>query len=167
MHLTLDNLRNYCTEEGDCWLWNLSLKRGYPQATIGKQGGVLVRRHVFSWTREIRKGWRVMSTCGEKRCVNPCHLMQASPGRILEVAHRDGRHPENYASRLAMRQANTGLPKVLTPEERAFIDANKGEMNFDRMAAVIGRAPSSVARYARGETHRKAAPNSSVFAWRP
>lgn len=167
MILTPENLRDYCTEEGECWLWNLSLKQGYPQATIGKQGGVLVRRHVFGWTRELRKGWRIYSTCGERRCVNPAHLNQASPGRILEAAYRDGRRLDNYANKLAMRQANHGLPKVLTPEERQFIDSNRDAMNFDRLAAAIGRSPSAVARYVRGETHRKSAPNSSVFAWRP
>jgi hypothetical protein len=167
MNLTLDNLKNYTTEEGDCWMWSLSLNNGYPQATVGKQPGVLVRRFIFCLGRELRPGWRVISYCGERRCVNPEHLTQASPGRVLKTAYEEGRRVESYAGQLSRRMVNAGLPKPLSEQERAYIDEHKGVISCERIAADISRSSSAVRGYAHGRTYRKAVANSSVFAWRP
>jgi len=79
-NITIDQIKSKCVEEGECWIWNAAISaEGYP---IMKRYGcpcVLVRRVSIAIDgRPPAARQPVVSTCGQKLCVNPNHLSRSS-----------------------------------------------------------------------------------------
>ena len=79
---------------GDCWIWNQSKTgQGYPNMSFfGKVD--TVARFVYTASKgTIKHKWCVVSTCGDKCCVAPHHLIQIPkrdmPKRSWESGARD------------------------------------------------------------------------------
>lgn len=87
-NITIDQIKNKCIEEGDCWIWGASASsEGYP---IMKRYGcpcLLVRRVAISLdgrTPAVRQP--VISSCDQKLCVNPAHLKLSSWKKVGKKA---------------------------------------------------------------------------------
>ena len=89
---TLKTIHDRCTEEGECWIWSQGLNNtGYPMASIEGKPGSLVRRKAYELSgRTLKPSTYVASTCGEKRCCNPAHLVQMTKSQILKRCYSDG-----------------------------------------------------------------------------
>jgi len=59
-----------------CWLWNAGCDRnGYGQFWNGKK---TIQAHRFSWVLardDTCERKHILSSCGNKKCVNPAHLL--------------------------------------------------------------------------------------------
>ena len=92
MILTLESLPRYCTEEGDCLIWNQSCNSGgKPQARLDGKGW-LVQRYVYFVLKErpIDAKLRLTTRCGHRMCVSPDCIVASSYGAILKRAYAKG-----------------------------------------------------------------------------
>lgn len=89
MHLTLENLHMYCTEEGDCLLWNLCVtSEGRPSARLdGKVRDVA--RYVYTLRHgPIPKGMVVAQRCRNYRCLECLEAITHTEKNIRNVGRR-------------------------------------------------------------------------------
>lgn len=89
---TLHGIRARCDDEGDCWIWrDGTTRQGYP---IFKPYGckcTLVRRAVFVLAGgQLKPRQPVVSSCGDRRCVNPEHLSTSTLSKIAKSAAKRG-----------------------------------------------------------------------------
>jgi len=164
---SLADIRQQCTDYGDCWLWAGSVTpNGYPVLTAPHRG-VMVRRHVWALignTLPSRHGQIIKTTCGERLCCNPSHLALWSRSQLVADTYRTSRNTAaEYGSRLAgrMRQGTK-----LGGMEAARLIRLDGRRSAD-VAKDYGISESMVRKIRTGESWRETAPGASVFTWRP
>jgi hypothetical protein len=170
MKITRDNLHMYCTECGECLLWNQGVNStGYPQANIDSKPGQMVRRHVFTnlLGKTLKAKERVATRCGNKLCLAEGCLYAETYGRTLSRAYKDGRRmgAMEYARRLEACRG-IGMAK-LDWEKVTAIRQEPESRSHQSIATELGlshKTISQVRRYVTWKTQHAAA---SVFNWRP
>ena len=165
MKLTLDTLHMYVEEVGDCWIWKASCNgAGYPQANVAGKVD-LVARHVWTLLGKTVPSRRycLVTTCGERTCVNPAHIAMRSRSTVLKRAYQSGcrMSPLEYHGRLYGSQH---LAK-LTPEQVEQIRSRPGNETHKAIAKDFGVTPECISRIRRGVTWKTV--SASVFSWRP
>ncbi|MHB1000512.1 MAG: hypothetical protein ACYC27_14830 [Armatimonadota bacterium] len=66
------------SEPDECWEWQASIRKNSPQYCINGNR-INARRYIYTnLHREIERGQRVISTCGNTICCNPAHLKTES-----------------------------------------------------------------------------------------
>lgn len=79
-----------CREDGDCWLWQLSVSsHGVPVMHLKDSGKLIgVRRFVALKKGLNIEGLLVTNTCGNNRCVCPAHVLVVTKSEMgkLNVA---------------------------------------------------------------------------------
>ena len=92
--MNLETIQSRSDDAGECWLWmGATSSSGYPIVKIKGCGCKLVRRVAFELnggTLEARQP--VVTTCGEKLCVNPLHLQASTIKKIAMKAAKAGRY---------------------------------------------------------------------------
>lgn len=90
--ITLKEVHDRCNEVGDCWIWcNATSKGGYP--IMKRSGGpcLYVRRVVAELKGDAPAPRQpVMTTCGEKLCCNPLHVVSSSTKKVAKAAAKRG-----------------------------------------------------------------------------
>jgi hypothetical protein len=167
MKLTLENLPMFCTEEGDCLLWNLSLNStGKPQARLEGKSGSLVQRYVYQTLmgKQLQPGRRITTRCQNPICVAPGCLFASTFSAILKRSYATGKRStsDEYAARLG-RHISAGKTK-LTAEIAQQI--RESEETGIALARKHGVNPDTIYRIRQGLSWRSPLV-SSVFAWRP
>jgi hypothetical protein len=169
--MTLDQIRDRCLVEGDCWLWRQGINSGgYPQARINGQGGVMVRRYVYTLMhgRDVHPKKRIASRCENPLCCSPDHLVERTVSRVMEVSYERGARSlaNHYISRLRHAR-NNGLTK-LTIEQAREIRARllMGETGAG-LAREFGLHEKTVRSIKHNRTWREHFSGSSVFTWMP
>jgi hypothetical protein len=131
MKLTLENLSMYCTEIGQCMLWNLGCSgAGYPIARLDGRSQH-VRRYVFRLTgKELKRGYVVVSRCNDSRCVSPACLRSRSRGQMISDTYARGSRSGEYHSRLnkIIRQGVTKLDMDKARQIRARAGEKKSAL---------------------------------------
>lgn len=167
MKLTIETLPRYVTEVGDCWHWLASCNSGgYPQANIGGRVDLVVR-HLWTLMGKTVPSRRycLVTTCGDRLCVNPAHIAMRSRSTVLRKAYEAGArmNPMEYHRRLF---GSRHLAK-LTAEQVDSIRARPPEQTHAAIAREFGVSAKCVSEIRRGITWRQAAGVASVFVWRP
>ena len=164
MILTLENLTMYCHEEGNCLIWAQGANSvGYPMARIDNKPQ-LVRRYVYQHLlgKHLPRGYKVISKCGNIRCVSPGCLRSSTTGAIVRKAFADGKR-DTYQETLK-RRANciatfsSKLDMALAREIRAQVGTHQA------IADRYGVCRSTVKNIKLGRVW--AEPENSVFNWR-
>lgn len=90
--MTALRIMDQIDEYGDCWIWNgATSSGGYPIMKIYGCGCRLVRRVAFGLSGGVLAMREpVAVTCGERRCVNPDHLVASSMAEIGKAAGARG-----------------------------------------------------------------------------
>lgn len=90
--ITLESIKDRCDEVADCWLWkNATTQGGYPIVKVRGCGCRFVRRVVLDLLgRPAMPRQPVVTTCGEKRCVNPAHLRASTIAAVSQAAAAKG-----------------------------------------------------------------------------
>lgn len=165
MILTLESLPRYCTEEGDCLIWNQSCNSGgKPQARLDGKGW-LVQRYVYFVLKErpIDAKLRLTTRCGHRMCVSPDCIVASSYGAILKRAYAKGNRSTalEYTKRVAslVKQGRTKLSYELAQEIRASDESGAS------IARRLGMNAGTVNRIKSGHYWRQ--PCTDVFTWRP
>jgi hypothetical protein len=170
LKLTLETLRYYAHDCGDCLLWKQGTNgAGYPQATIDGKGGQMVRRYIFTHLmgKELRTRQVVTSRCDTKLCISPDHLISSWMGKIQERSYRTGKRMSRveYTGRLE-RSIRSGWSK-LGWEDIAKIRAEPESVSHAEIGRLYGIHHKTASKIRRGLSWRVSAMNSSVFNWRP
>ncbi len=169
MILALDTLPMYCTDDGGCLRWKLGVNNhGYPQARVSKGACArLIGRFVFTELlgNEVKRGNVVSTSCGDKLCVSPLHLIQKTKGKALSDAYKAGKRggPIEYQRRLLQYQSRPTIR--LNWEKVRDIRANANESKAS-LARKHGCHESTIAKVISGRSWRES-PAASVFNWRP
>lgn len=167
---TIDTVRSRCDIEpipGGCWLWTQGLnnRNGKPQACIGGRCQLVDRWLLRHLGRPAPKQRPVTTTCGNRLCLNPAHLVEKSHSDVLRDAYATGKRSaaREYVGRLQAAQ-KSGRAK-LTPEVAAQVRqrAAAGECRH-AIAADLSISEGAVGRIVRGQAWRALAPTASVFA---
>lgn len=163
----MDEVRQRCEEEGDCWLWQKSVNSsGYPQFRVG---GTLKMVRTYLMTEvlglEIPAGWWATTECRNKKCCSPACLVALPRGTVMERSYEAGARPTavGYADRLSQIVAQ-GITK-LGFEGAKFVREDGAGLSGTAAGQIFGVSKSAVCRARRGETWRTVHPNASVFAW--
>ncbi len=166
-NLTLAWVHAHCSDFGECWLWEGPFARGQYPMLGSPMRGVMVRRHVWQiMGNELPDARRhvIKATCGERRCCNPAHLAVWSRGHLISDTYRTTRNAAaEYGARLAA-SVRRGT-KVGSLETARSIRAD--QRCTAEVAAAYGLCESMVRKIKAGRSWREAAPNASVFTWRP
>jgi DNA-binding Xre family transcriptional regulator len=165
MKLSLDTLHMYCTEEGDCLLWNLSLNSaGKPQARLDGQVW-MVQRYVYSHLmgKQIQKGRVITTRCLNPICCAPGCLVQMTYGDLIRRSYKDGSRSTQaeYAARLD-RMIKSGKTK-LDAQKAAQIRAS--DKTCQALAEEYGVHNKTISCIKRGKYWRQAPAACSVFEW--
>jgi hypothetical protein len=166
MKLTLENLPMYCTEVGQCLLWNLGCSgTGYPIARLdGKAQGV--RGYVFRLTgRELKTGYRIVARCGNPLCLSPACLRAWTYSQMNSHTYAKGSRRGEYRSRRdkAIRQGITKLNQTKAREIRARA-ANESQ---SALAREFNVHRTCIADVLNNRTWREVHAAASVFAQEP
>lgn len=172
---SLEDLRSRCVinDETGCWVFRSGEKYGAPRAyfTHPGTGDKLVWTAtkvawIMAGNPEPAKGVKVYRyQCMAECCVNPDHLRAGTSKQIGACITRHGKHigrPE----RIAVNTRNARKRSSLTPEiVREIRASNEGNTELGRRMGIPHNIVSQV-RHGRS-WQDVAAPNSSVFSWRP
>lgn len=161
----LKTIHDRCEEEGDCWLWTQRTNSGGHPAASHDGKPMLVRRRAY----ELSKGYLpdarkrgVVSTCRNKLCCNPDHLVDRGRGFIVRESYKETRNVEHeYAARCAARVQQGGL-KCDPALARELRQTAKTETAKDA-AARLDCSVSLVQKIRQGRIWRESIANSSVF----
>lgn len=159
--LTRSNLRCFCEEEGECWLWTGALSvTGYPLVSVNGRQRLAKRVVAEMFGEPIPRGVVIASAIDEDkcdvRCVRPQHLQRWDRSKLISIAMRD--RPNDYARCLRTRlQSPTKLDLAKAREIRAS-PASTAEL-----AERFGCSRSTVVQVRSGRIWREAAQNASVF----
>lgn len=164
MKLTLDTLRYYCTCDGDCLIWNQTINSsGYPTATLEGKPGQSVRTYVYRnlLGKKLNHPMVVASRCGDKRCVNPDHLVRRTRSDIQREVYASGRR--NAATEYLARFNGYGR-HVLDWAKVHDIRSRPTHQTHSSIAAELGVSRRCIQDVRMGRTWRQAADRSSVFS---
>ena len=164
MILTLDNLAQFCDEEGDCLLWRLGCNNeGVPMANIGGKQWV-VRRYVATLCGMEIDGLCVSMKCQNQRCVAHGCLRLLTRSQVSASAYTNGSRA-SIGEYIARRNAAVKLGwSKLTPEQVQEIRAAPREVSHKTLASRYGMSRNGIINIRTGRAWRNAAPASSVFA---
>ncbi len=109
----------------ECWEWTGEVKRhGYGRMYIGTNGPLSTRRlyahHIsfYIYTgRWPEKGKVVMHSCDNRRCVNPCHISEATHHDNIVDRHNKGRTRSGIS--VGTKNGSCKIPPELYEEIRS------------------------------------------------
>lgn len=142
-----------CDDVGECWLWTGALSdAGYPIFRPPGCGCMLVRRWVYANTGAALVARQpVVSTCGDRRCVNPDHLRVSTVALITQAAAARGAW--SGVLRGARIAATKRLAGKLPPHGAHDIRTSADSARF--MAAKYGVDVSLVYRIRNGTAQKQ------------
>lgn len=155
--LMLSDVRGRCRLEDGHWLWaGAKSSDGYPRIWSpdftrhkGKMRAQPGRRGVWhlAHQRAIPNGWRVFSTCRERLCVSPGHIVcEAVAKQGVKVA-KSGRLKGVVARIVANRATNQRRSKLT----RAIIeDIRSSPETGEALAARLGLGRQTISKVRRG-----------------
>lgn len=83
MRVTLEAIKNRCRIERECWIWQGAKVHAQPSWPIhngGDRFNLRVQKHVLELSGEVvPMGAPIQSSCGNKLCCNPMHLVVHAP----------------------------------------------------------------------------------------
>ena len=94
--ITLDQIRERCTEVGNCWEWDGGTSNGFPKIYVpgkdGKRGGhTPARRYVMKLMGvDLQRGQLASAKCGNPLCVAPHHAVAMTRAEVSSRAHATG-----------------------------------------------------------------------------
>lgn len=90
--MTLKFIKARTEEYGDCHIWQRGVNAdGYPQMKLRNHACSLVRRIVFDLSGgKLVERQPIVTTCGERLCVNPDHLKASTTARVSQEAAKRG-----------------------------------------------------------------------------
>lgn len=120
--MNLQTLLSRTDEIGDCLIWNGTISgTGYPIVHTA-DGCKLVRRLVFTLSGGVLKPRQpVVSTCADKRCIDPAHLRASTTAKVAQAAAKRGAYSTRArAAKIAAARRNGGakLTEALAAEIR-------------------------------------------------
>lgn len=151
--MTRDDLLAYLQrrthEIGDCWVWTGAAQKagGAPVMRMGKST-INVRPLVYKTliADNIRPGNLVITTCGERGCVNPDHLTQTTRKKLQKKLAQHDYHA-NPLRREKLRQAALKRSKI-TQEIADQIRASEGSQREIGLRFGLSQAcVSKIMRY--------------------
>lgn len=159
--MNLKTIRDRCTEDGDCWIWQQAVNSaGYPQASIDGKGGQMVRRAalVAAGKQPAKRYKRVTDNCGNRRCCNPEHLRWSCFSDLLKESYRTGRRNTRaeYLKRLEASQ-RTGKAK-LTWEKVREIRVRLVNETCSKIAPDYGVKEKAITNIKFNRSWREASP---------
>lgn len=150
---TLQTVYDRCEEIGDCWIWAQSLKaNGIPQACIDGKGGRNVRTYIYDVLSGKKRPPKstVGSTCNERRCCNPAHLVWRSRSQVVSSSYKSGaRHKFSLTLDRRERAVRNGWAK-LTMEQAQEIRFKAATMRRKDLAAEYGVVVSTIREIING-----------------
>lgn len=82
---TLEAIKERCTEEGECWIWQGYIRGGIPYAChMGKM--TPLRKHICSMLKNTAGKMYFVASCGNPSCVNPEHILALTERQHLTRA---------------------------------------------------------------------------------
>lgn len=117
--LTLMSIIDRTLEEGDCLLWTGATgESGHPIYKPGTGPCTLVRRDVFRLAGgTLIPRQPIDTTCGDKRCVNPEHMVQSTISKIAKKAAVRGAW-SGLARKVKIAEAKRGTMKLTIYQAR-------------------------------------------------
>ena len=104
-------------EDGDCLVLQMNSKNDRPTINVNENGKYVkyqVRRVVYlEKHKKIKKGYRVVATCGTNLCVNPEHLKAMSPTEFT----RNADYPTAMRVQAALKRKNNTFKEILNLEK--------------------------------------------------
>lgn len=119
-------IRMRCVEEGDCLIWQGARSdSGQPCMHHNGKTRAMVRRVLYAEVNgvEIPDDRCVITTCGQRLCLNPKHLKEVSRGEVRTHAAKLGAYKS--AARVLKRTATLRKKSHITDEVVARIRGAK------------------------------------------
>ena len=147
--MNLDYLHERCTEDGDCWIWNLATSSGgTPKFTIkGKQ--VAARRTVAELIGKNIEGKLVTNTCGNKRCICPDHIKITDKAGLATMAAKRTGYAQQITRRKKISDKKRQTGKITLEQA---LEVRYSPMTLLDVANKVGISKSTAQRIRSGDT---------------
>lgn len=169
---SLADIRDRCTEVGDCWEWSGALSNNrtpcccLPTAYPKQPGTRATRANitVLAWEAHTGKsaaGKSVWRTCCNHLCVNPKHMKAGTRAQMSAYFADKGaykRSPASIATITKAKRKDAKLNMAMAREIRA------SPLPAVAVAPIYGVHHSMVTRIRQGKAWRETVVASSVFA---
>lgn len=141
-----------CVEIGDCFIWTGPLMHG--TVYIRSRGSAKVRkvksgrRHVWEQINGTPVGeMKVITTCGERLCLNPSHLKLATPKQVLlrTIKARSFDTPQRRINIAKAKRKKAKLTEQDVAAIRASVETNLAQ------AARYGVSKETIRRIKAGK----------------
>lgn len=150
--MTLDDIKDRTVEEGDCWVWRGSTTgQGYPTMKPPGCGCSMVRRVAIELTGvNLKPRQPVVTTCGERLCVNPAHLKPSTTAAVAKAAAARGAFstPLRGARIAAAKREKGKLSMDIARDIRVSTDSSRA------LAELYGVHQSLISRVRAGISWR-------------
>lgn len=138
--LTLDEIRELCVPDGDCWLWLRNSSHKYGVITLG---GKNRKAYIHRWTYKLANGpipdgLEIDHLCRKKRCCNPAHLEA--------VTGKENNMRSNSLSARNARKTHCRAGHELVPENLTSRSIKRGERECRICAAARKRSEEQRAK---------------------
>jgi len=157
---TLEIVRRFCIEEGECLLWQGPVTpHGYPKAHVNGQPKSM-RTYVFCELLGKRKpeGRQVVTRCGNQLCLSEkCLTTKTRSDAVSQAVARKFALDPIFARNLRLRSPKVKLNEHLAAEIR------KSSLPHSEVAAQYGISRETARQIRRGETWKSTSPVNSIF----
>lgn len=151
-----------CREDGDCWLWTMTVNdSGCPRYSThvgGRPTSFQPRR--IAWQlgnpgKTLGRGL-VGTSCGNPRCLNPEHLVKRTKGEVISLMSTN---PATRAKKMAAAVRRRGLSTKLDMEKARYIRSSTKTLAV--VAGELGISIALASKIRRGELWKE---HSNPFA---
>lgn len=118
-----DYIHARCIEDGDCWIWQGG-RAGNGTPTMHPPGGgkqVGARRYLAAGMGRAIEGRVVTTTCGNKMCLAPEHVLVVTYSRQGKLNHARSGYASNIARCKKISDSKRALYSKITPEQASAI----------------------------------------------
>lgn len=146
MNQELEQIKENCTMDCGCWLWNGGIKNNRVPYIIVDQKFVSTRRYVAKLAK-VRLGKKLASTtCGDRRCVCPDHIKPMTQSDLQKRKSQQTKHQAAISRRLKLRSTKNA---VLNIDKAREIRAQQGIKSNAELSKEYGVSKSQIYRVLR------------------
>ena len=136
-----EKLATFVKKDGKCLVWKTGYGKTYPAFWWNGQAEDAHRASYRMNKGEIPKGYVVMHSCDNMRCVNPSHLTAATYGANLKDAYNKGHASKKGEKHHFAKFTNKDVLKI---------HSLRGTMKQKEIAQIFNTRPQNISRILNG-----------------
>lgn len=148
--ITMELIQAKCIDDGGCFIWQYGSAHGTPHMSVNKKP-MNVRRWIAQNVLNIKiEGKFVTSTCMDKMCCNPEHIIVVTRKKLQQMWHEELQYSKTITRRAKLQKA----ARERLGYDPELIDRVRNDPRPHRVIArELGRSFDFVNKIKTGRSH--------------